>query len=97
MSAILAYVEHDAGQTDRLSLETLTLVGGLARATGSDVHAVMSGPGAREAAGALGAHGVSTVHLLDHPQLDAYAPGALAAGLGQVGRPGYGHRRRRAR
>ncbi len=84
MSAILAYVESDAGQPDRLSLEMLTLVGGLARATGTDVHAVMSGPGAREAAGAIGAHGVSTVHLLDHPQLDAYAPGALAAGLGQV-------------
>ncbi len=84
MSPILAYVEHEAGLPDRLSLEMLTLAAGLATATGVPLHAAIAGSGAREAAGALGGRGVSTIHVIEHERLDAYAPGALAASLGQL-------------
>jgi electron transfer flavoprotein alpha subunit len=84
VSAILAYVEHEAGQPDRLSLEMLTLAGGLATAMGVPLHAAMTGSGAREAAGALGGRRVPTVHVIEHERLDSYAPGALAASLGQL-------------
>jgi electron transfer flavoprotein alpha subunit len=84
VTAILAYVEHDDGHPDRLSLEMLALAGRLAEATGLPVHAALAGIGAGEAAGDLGAHGVTTAHVIRHDRLDAYAPGALASSLGQL-------------
>ena len=73
MSAILAYVEHDGGHADRLSLEMLALAARLASATGVPLHAVLAGAGAEAAAAELGGHGVATAHLIGHPRLDAYA------------------------
>ncbi len=84
MTAILAYVEHADGHPDRLSLEMLALAGRLAAATRVPVHAALAGPGASEAAGELGGHGVSAAHVIAHDQLVAYAPAALASSVGQL-------------
>ncbi len=82
MSGILVLVEHVDGRPDRLSLESLGLAGGLGPALGVPVHAVLMGPAA-DAAG-LGAFGVATAHVVSHDRLDAYAPAAWAAALGEV-------------
>jgi len=84
VSGILALVEHEDGRPDRLSLEALTVAGGLATALGTAVDAVLLGPGAEAAAVGLGAFGVATAHPIAHDRLDAYAPAGWAAGLGQV-------------
>jgi electron transfer flavoprotein alpha subunit len=84
VSAILAFVEHEAGHADRLSLEMLALAGRLAAGLGVPLHAALVGPGADAAAGELGAHGVSSAHVITDPRLDAYAPAAQAATLAQV-------------
>ena len=84
MSAVVGLVEHAGGQPDRLSLEMLafaTRLGGVLRVP---VHAVLVGEGAAAAAETLGGFGVSAAHVVEHPRLDAYAPVAWAAGLGEV-------------
>ena len=69
---ILVLVEHDARSIDELSLQALAL----ARALGEPVEAMLVG--SAEAAGALGAHGVGTVHVAEDERLAAYAPAAWA-------------------
>jgi len=49
-----------------------------ARGTGLPVFAAALGPGAKDAAGALGEHGAATVHVWDHPMF-AEHPGRPAA------------------
>ena len=84
MSGLLALVEHEAGRPDRLSLEALTIAGRLGAALGTPVHAALLGTGADVTAAGLGAFGVATAHVIAHDRLDAYAPAAWAAALGQV-------------
>ena len=84
MSGILTLVEHEAGHPDRLSLEGLTIAGRLGSVLGTPVHAALLGSGADVTAPGLGAFGVATVHVIAHERLDAYAPAAWAAALGQV-------------
>jgi electron transfer flavoprotein alpha subunit len=80
---VLAYVEHAGGEPDELSLQALTFARGYAG--GDAVHAVVAGAGAAEAAGALGAHGVATVHVASHEVLeDGYAPVAAARAVAEV-------------
>jgi electron transfer flavoprotein alpha subunit len=84
VSGVLVFVEHVAGEVDRLSREALVLAGTLATSVGGQVEAVLFGSGAAEAVKALGGHGVGTAHLVDDRRLDAYAPqawGAAIAGL----------------
>ena len=81
MSGILVFVEHVAGEADRLSREALVLAGSLAVATGGDVEAVLVGPGAAEAGLGLGVHGVRTAHIADDARLGPYAPAAWAAAI----------------
>ena len=70
---VLVFVEHARGELDELSLQALTFARGYAG--GEPVEAVVAGPGTAEAAGALGAHGVATVHVAEHDALaDGYAP-----------------------
>jgi electron transfer flavoprotein alpha subunit len=76
---ILALVEHEPGGVDELSLQALALARGLA--DGQPLHALLVGPGAREAAAQLGAHGVATAHMAEDDRLAAYAPGAWARGV----------------
>ena len=77
---VLAFVEHADGVADELSLQALTLARGYA---GSEpVEALMAGPGAADAAPALGDHGVATVHVAE---LDGgYAPQAWARALAEL-------------
>ena len=58
---VLVFVEHADGEPDELSLQALTFARGYAG--GEPVEAVMVGPGAADAAPALGEHGVATVHV----------------------------------
>jgi len=60
---VLVFVEHDGGEPDELSLQALTFARGYAG--GAPVEAVMVGPGAAEAAPALGDHGVATVNVAE--------------------------------
>ena len=84
MSAIVGLVEHADGVPDRLSLEMLALAARLGRDLDMPVHAVLVGDGAAAAAGSLGGHGVAVAHVIEHPRLDAYAPAAWAASVGEV-------------
>jgi electron transfer flavoprotein alpha subunit len=83
VSAILALVEHANGAADRLSLEMLALAGRLGRDLGLPVRAVLVGDGAAAAA-TLGGYGVAAATVVEHPRLDAYAPVAWAAALGEI-------------
>ena len=77
--AVLVLIEHGDGQVDELSLQALTLARELA--AGEPLVALLVGPGGREAAGQLGAHGVATAHLAEDERLAAYAPGAWATAV----------------
>jgi electron transfer flavoprotein alpha subunit len=73
---ILVLVEHAGAQADELSLQALTLARDLA--AGEPVSALLLGDGGRDAAAALGAHGVTTAYVADDERLSAFAPGAWA-------------------
>lgn len=81
---IIGLVEVTGGLPESTSLEALTLARTVGQATGLALEAVLVGPGAREAAAGLGAHGVSTAHVVEHPRLDDYAPEAWAAAVAQL-------------
>ena len=70
----LALIEHAAGRVDELSLQALSLARDLAG--DAPLEALLVGPGAREAATQLGAHGVARAHVAEDERLDAYAPGS---------------------
>jgi electron transfer flavoprotein alpha subunit len=77
---VLVFVEHDGGAPDELSLQALTFA--RAFAGGAPVEAVMAGPGAAEAAPALGDHGVATVNVAE---IDGgYAPQAYGRAVAEL-------------
>ena len=83
MSGVLVYVEHAGGEADRVSLESIALARGL----GAPLEAVViggAGSSVGSAAMSLGAHGVSTIHVVEDPRLEAFAPEALGAVIAQV-------------
>jgi electron transfer flavoprotein alpha subunit len=79
MSGVLAYVEHAAGVPDRVSLEALALGRRLADGVDSALEAVVIDGAGSAVASELGAHGVSTVHLVEDHRLADFAPEAYAA------------------
>jgi electron transfer flavoprotein alpha subunit len=81
VSGILVFAEHTDGEIDRLSREALTLAASLVGATGGELEAVLVGPGAAEAAGLLGVHGVRTAHVANDERLWSYAPAAWATAI----------------
>jgi electron transfer flavoprotein alpha subunit len=83
MSGILVFVEHSAGEVDRLSREALVLAGSLRSATGGDVEAVLFGHAAADVARGLGADApaVPTAHVVEDARLEPYAPAAWAAAI----------------
>jgi len=81
---ILALVEHDRGKPNPLSLEMLTFARRLAAQLGLPLEAVLIEPGTSALAAGLAAYGVSTVHLVAHPQLTDYAPAAWAQSVNQL-------------
>jgi len=78
---ILVVIEHTGGTPDRLSAEALTLGRTLAEATKEPLEAVAWGSGARDGAGATGAAGVTTLHVVDDDRLAEYAPEAVGKAL----------------
>ena len=72
----LVVVEHAGGEPVDVSLQALALARSPAPGTG--VHALLIGPGGREAAAGLGAHGVTTAHVAEHDALSSFAPAAWA-------------------
>lgn len=78
---ILGIVEHDRGKLNPQSLEMLTLARRLAEATGERLHALLIGAEAEPLAVAVGAYGVTAVHLAQHTALTDYAPAAWAQGV----------------
>ena len=83
VSGALVYIEHAGGAADRVSLESLAL----ARSLDGPVEAVVigePGPGGAAVAASLGAHGVTTVHLVEDPRLASFAPEALGAVIAQL-------------
>ncbi len=78
---ILVFVEHADGRPDLTSLEAIALARGIAGSAGLPLHAAVVGPGGAGAAAPLAAHGVDTIHAVEHPGLDEYAPAGWAAGL----------------
>jgi len=68
----LVVLEHVDGAPTEVSMQALTLAQGLGGAT----HALLIGPGAREAAATVP---VAVAHVAEHEALDAFAPDAWAA------------------
>jgi electron transfer flavoprotein alpha subunit len=77
---ILALVDHDRGELDPLCGELLTF----GRSLGAPLQAVLIGETARSLAEELKPWGVSTVHVVEHPRLDEYAPEAWAESVVQL-------------
>jgi electron transfer flavoprotein alpha subunit len=83
VSTVLAFVEHEHGEPDELSLEALTLARELASDTGSTLGAVTFGPEGAGVAEHLGAYGVDTVHHVD-VGVDGYAPRGWGESLARL-------------
>jgi electron transfer flavoprotein alpha subunit len=81
---ILGLVEHERGQVDPQSLEMLGFARGLAERLNAPLHAALIGTEARSLAEHLSGHGVSTLHLVEHPLLGEYAPEAAAESAVQL-------------
>jgi electron transfer flavoprotein alpha subunit len=83
---ILGLVERegDGAGPSELSLQALTLGRRLAEEVGDRLEAVLIGEQARPIAGALGAYGASTVHLVETEGLGEYAPEAWAGSVVQL-------------
>src|SRR6185312_9720384 len=81
--AVVAFVEHDGGEADRLSLEALALAHGLAKQLGAPLDAIVLGSDAASVA-RLGRYGVGLAHVAADKRLDDYAPAAWAAAIREV-------------
>jgi electron transfer flavoprotein alpha subunit len=84
---ILVVAEQAAGTVKTASLQAVTAARTLAAALGGDAIAVVAGPGAADAAGALARHGAARVHTLDVDPGDITAWAAAVAGVAASKRP----------
>ena len=80
---IIGLIDHDRGKLNPLSLEMLSFGRRLAEQMGVPLEAMLVDASAAAAALAagLGAFGVAKVHLVQHEQLDDYAPEGWAQSL----------------
>ncbi|MEM6673608.1 MAG: electron transfer flavoprotein subunit alpha/FixB family protein [Planctomycetota bacterium] len=76
MSKVIVYCEHQDGSVRRASLEAI----GAAKAAGADVVAVLSGPGASDAAGSA----VGAAKAVCLTGADAYSPDQVAAAVAEL-------------
>jgi electron transfer flavoprotein alpha subunit len=87
--SVLVLVEVAGGAADDVSRQAATLARGYAEAAGTDLDAILIGPGAAGAAAGLGDLGISAVHVADDDRLESFAPqawGRIIAGLaGRLG------------
>ena len=81
---ILVLADHDRGELSELSLQAAAFARQLAASADMPVHALVVGADGRPAAEALGAYGVSTVHLAVHDGLTDYAPAASARAAAEL-------------
>ncbi|MDS0476180.1 electron transfer flavoprotein subunit alpha/FixB family protein [Natrinema sp. 1APR25-10V2] len=81
---ILAFVEHDSGVADELSLESLTMARELAAAEGTSLCAVVFSDEGAALADELGRYGVEELHRVTHDRLDGYAPQAWGESVSQL-------------
>lgn len=81
---ILGILDHHHGAVQGASLEMLTAARSLAEALGTDLEAVAIGVGAEDCVETAVSYGASTVHIIEHPQLDSYAPEAWARSVVQL-------------
>ena len=79
---VLVLVDHENGEIDEASLQTVTYGRELAASTGEPLEAIVVGDAG--VAGALGAHGVATVHVAVHDAFTSYAPVAAARAASEV-------------
>jgi electron transfer flavoprotein alpha subunit len=82
--AVLVFVEHVSGESDRLSLEALALGRRVAAALEAPLDALLLGSAAEAAAGRLGPYGVGLAHVAADQRLDEYAPAAWSAAIRAV-------------
>ncbi|MCB9418698.1 MAG: electron transfer flavoprotein subunit alpha/FixB family protein [Ardenticatenaceae bacterium] len=78
---ILGFIDHDRGKLDEISLEMLTLGRQLAQEESTELAAVLIGEAARPLLPQLAAYGVTTTYLIQHDNLDDYAPEAWAQSI----------------
>jgi electron transfer flavoprotein alpha subunit len=81
---VLVLVDHDHGELDELSLQAVTYGRELAASTGEPLDALVVGADGSDVAGALGDHGVATVHVATHDRLTDYAPLAAARAASEL-------------
>lgn len=81
---ILAFVEHDRGALNPVSLQMLACARRSSSETGAPVHAVTIGGAADGFPEKLRPHGVRHVYRFDHPSLNEYAPVAWARCITQL-------------
>ncbi|MGH3665265.1 MAG: electron transfer flavoprotein subunit alpha/FixB family protein, partial [Egibacteraceae bacterium] len=79
MVQILVLVDHDHGTPKKISNQILTAARNLG--AGDDVHAVVFGPGAGDAAERVGAYGATKTFTWDSTDADAYATEPKTAAL----------------
>jgi electron transfer flavoprotein alpha subunit len=79
---VLVLVDHENGEIDESSLQTLTYGRELAASAGEALDALVIGDVG--VASALGAYGVATVHVATHDALTGYAPIAAARAASEV-------------
>lgn len=79
---VLVLVDHENGEIDEASLQTVTYGRELATSTGEPLEALVVGDAG--VAAALGAQGVATVHVAVHDVFTSYAPVAAARAASEV-------------
>ena len=82
MAAIVVFIEQAGGTPKRASLESLTAARAAAKTAGGSVTAVVTGPGADQAAAGLGAYGAEKVVAITGA--DTWSPDGTAADVAQV-------------
>lgn len=79
---LLTLVEHEDGELEDVTLETLTLARGVAEQHGTKLEAVVFGE--EGVAADVGEYGVETLHVVEHDDLGEYAPVAWAESISQL-------------
>jgi electron transfer flavoprotein alpha subunit len=81
---MLVLVDHEGGRVEDLSLQAVTFARGLADQLQQPLHAVLVGSNDQSVGSTLGAYGVDSVTLANHPDLTGFAPMAAARTVVQL-------------
>src|SRR5688500_15136896 len=84
MAPIITFAEHRDGTLRRPSLEAVSEARRLADALGTGVDAILVGSGIAPLAAELAAYGADRVHVVDSPELSAYATEGYARVIAQI-------------